>query len=174
MRVETVPGTVVLGSALLAVLAGCGFGDDASDEPDPSSVAAGPAPFFGECGSVTDQEVRDSLVVPVLTAVTRNSVGCEWEAAGFTGPSVSFSWYRGSPIDRERSGSELIGRPADDIEIGGQPAFLASTDGYLCEVGVDFGPDFVHWSVTYGDRSPTADPCEVATDLAELSIERAE
>ncbi len=166
MRTRMLFGTVAV------FLAGCGSAEDAQSPSSPEQAPT--APFFGECGSVTDQEVRDAAVVPVFTAITRNSVGCEWEAAGFTGPSVSFSWYRGSPIERERSGSELIGRPADDIEVGGQPAFLAATDRYLCEVGVDFGQDFVHWSVTYGDQSPTADPCEVATDLAELTVERAE
>ena len=170
---------VFVAAALAALVAGCGSAEHSqSSSSEPSSSQgqgqALAAPFFGECGSVTDEEVRDAAVVPVFTSITRNSVGCEWEAAGFSGPSVSFSWYRGSPIDRERSGSELIGRPSDDIEVAGQPGFLAATDGYLCEVGVGFGEDFVHWSVTYGNQSPTADPCEVATDLAELTVERAQ
>lgn len=167
--------TVVLGVALAALLVGCGSGDDASSARQSTSVDPGASgPFFGQCGSVNDEEVVRAFNVPAFTMITRNSVGCEWEVAGFTGPSVSFSWYRGSPIDRERSGSELIGRPADDIEIDGHPGFSAATENYLCEVGVQFGKDFVHWSVTYGDQVPTADVCGVAEQLAELTVERAQ
>lgn len=172
--------TVFLGVAVVVMVAGCSAGgaDDTGGSTSPQESTSAdpgePGPFFGQCGSVTDEEVADAFAAGPFTMVTRNSVGCEWEVSGFTGPSVSFSWYRGSPIDRERSGSELIGRPADDVEIDGHPGFSAATDAYLCEVGVRFGKDFVHWSVTYGDRPPTADPCDVATRLAELAVERAQ
>ncbi|MGA9871833.1 MAG: DUF3558 domain-containing protein [Rhodococcus sp. (in: high G+C Gram-positive bacteria)] len=175
MRTTRLVGAALLsGVTLFGLLTACGSGENAGQQDADSSAAAAAGPFFGQCGSVDDEEVRTKFAVPTFTMVTRNSVGCEWEVSGFTGPSVSFSWYRGSPIDRERSGSELIGRPAEDIEIDGHPGFSASTDGYLCEVGVEFGKDFVHWSVTYGDRAPTADPCDVAHGLAELTVERAQ
>lgn len=178
-------GAVGAGLATVVLLAGCG-GERAPNEPDqaPSSSAEVDAgeggPFFGECGSVTDEEVRERLAIPAFDIVTRDSVGCVWEVAGQWNPSVTFSWYRGSPIARERAGSELIGRPAEDIEIAGRPGFQGI--GYnaqtgapvLCEIGIDFGADFQHWSVTYGQWPPTADPCEVARELAELSIERAQ
>ncbi|MDJ0358813.1 DUF3558 domain-containing protein [Rhodococcus sp. H29-C3] len=170
-------GRVAIGLAVCGILlAACGTGDDAApSSQDSAEASAGePGPFFGQCGSVADEEVRGAFVVTAFTMITRNSVGCEWEVAGFSGPSVSFSWYRGSPIDRERSGSELIGRPAEDIEIDGNPGFSAATEGYLCEVGVQFGKDFVHWSVSYGDLRPSADPCGVAEQLASLTVERAQ
>lgn len=167
--------TVMIGMALATVLVGCSSGDDAASQQQSTTAdSAASGPFFGQCGSVDDEEVVRAFAVPAFTMITRNSVGCEWEVAGFSGPSVSFSWYRGSPIDRERSGSELIGRPAEDIEIDGHPGFSAATDDYLCEVGVQFGKDFMHWSVTYGDRPPTGDPCGVAKQLAELTVERAQ
>ncbi|SNT51605.1 DUF3558 domain-containing protein [Rhodococcoides kyotonense] len=168
--------TAVFGVVLAALVAGCaGSGDSTDSAPTTTTVDPGASgPFFGLCGSVTDEEVQQAFVVSAFTMITRNSVGCEWEVAGFTGPSVSFSWYRGSPIDRERSGSELIGRPAEDIEVDGHEGFAAATDNYLCEVGVRYGKDFMHWSVTYGDQVPTADPCDVATQLAELTAERAQ
>lgn len=167
--------TVLLGVVLVTLLAGCGSSDPAQDQATstPADVG-GSGPFFGQCGSVNDEEVVSAFAVPAFTMITRNSIGCEWEVAGSTGPSVSFSWYRGSPIERERSGSELIGRPADDIEIDGHPGFSAATDNYLCEVGVQFGKDFMHWSVTYGDQIPAADPCAVAEQLAGLTVERAQ
>ncbi len=167
--------TVLLGVVLAAVLVGCGSGDGAQDQPGVDAADPGATgPFFGQCGSVTDDEVVAKVGIPGLTTVTRNSIGCVWESTGIYGPSVSFSWYRGSPIDRERSGSELIGRPAEDIEIDGHEGFAAATDNSLCEVGIGFGKDFMHWSITYGDQVPTADPCEVAKDLAALTVDRAQ
>ncbi|CAM2834677.1 DUF3558 domain-containing protein [Prescottella defluvii] len=165
---------VLAGAAVL--VAGCGAADG-SDESVGSTVSTVRAtgPFFGECGSVTDEEVAEAFGVPGFGTVVRNSVGCEWQVsqdAGQGGPHVSFSWYRGSPIGRERAGSELIGRPAADIEIAGNPGFEASVSSRLCELGVEFGDGFVHWSVAYVGSVPTADPCVAARELAELTVAR--
>lgn len=158
----------------------CGSDDapPAGDDAPAAGAAAEPGPFFGVCGGLTDDEVLAAFGVPAFAVVTRNSVGCEWEVTGPTGPSVSFSWYRGSPIGRERMGSEMIGRPAADIEIDGQPGFTAQAlnalgQPILCENALQYGSDFVHFSVTYADSPPTADPCVVATSLLELVAERA-
>jgi hypothetical protein len=51
---------------------------------------------------------------------------------------------------------------------------VASLTSRLCELGVQFGDDFVHWSIAYADAVPAADPCRVARQLAELTVERAE
>lgn len=164
--------------ALALVVSGCG-NDDPVDAGQASETKTAPkpavaGPFFGECGSVTDDEVTKAFAVPALPVIWRNSVGCVWEASGVLGPSVSFSWYRGSPIGRESAGSDLIGRPPEKIEVQGHPGFRGTSgDSSLCEIGVQFGDDFIHWSVTYNLVPPTADPCKVATDLAELSVSRA-
>ncbi|MCQ4121316.1 DUF3558 domain-containing protein [Rhodococcus tibetensis] len=167
---------VLAAVGVVAALAGCGGGDGSGTDtaaPPSTGQITDPGPFFGQCGSVTDDEVSKAFGMPSFTGVTRNSVGCEWETAGIGGPSVTFSWYRGSPIGRERAGSELIGRPATDIDVRGHPGFIASSEGILCELGVEFGGDFIHWSVMYADVQPAADPCKVARDLAELSVSRA-
>lgn len=165
-------------AAALAVSA-CGSTEDESTTRATTTVPAvtEPGPFFGECGSVTDAEAADAFGLGEFGTVTRNSVGCEWEIY-VGGPSVSFSWFRGSPIGRERAGSDLIGRLAIDVEVGGNPGFMGSAqdgDGrtILCEIGVDFGGNFIHWSVSYALFTPVADPCEVARTLAEASVERA-
>ena len=169
--------SAVAALAIAVTVAGCGGGDDASSDapadggPAPKKVST-EGPFFGLCGSVTDDEVKQAFNVPQLPVVTRNSVGCVWEASGSFGPSVSFSWYRGSPIGRESAGSGLIGRPPDTIEIDGHPGFKGSAGEQLCEIGVQFGDSFMHWSVTYADFPPTADACEVAKKLAELTVSR--
>lgn len=178
---------IILAVAVLTIAAGCGDSSDDGSAGSDESSAQGPGPFFGECGSVTDDEVAGALGVPAFGTVTRDSAGCQWEVAapgvapadrGVT-PAVSFSWYRGSPIARERAGSDLFGRPSEDLEIDGHPGFRGYATGEsgvteLCEIGIEFGDDFQHWSVTYGWAQPTADPCAVATELAQLSIGRAQ
>ncbi|WP_206486723.1 DUF3558 domain-containing protein [Rhodococcus sp. KRD162] len=162
-------------TAVAALVAGCGGeGDTASSSAatDTTTTAAyEPGPFFGECGSISDAEVQSAFGVGPFGQITRNSVGCQWETVGFSGPRISFSWYRGSPIGRERAGSELIGRPAKDIAIDGNPGFEAE-QGPLCEIGVQFGDDFIHWSITYSDSPVVRPPCEVANELAKLTVER--
>ncbi len=162
--------------AVALLLAGCG--SDGSGDAEPTQGPPGQSkpstagPFFGECGSVTDDEVLKAVALPQLPVVTRNSVGCVWETGGIFGPSVSFSWYRGSPIGREAAGSGLIGRPPQKIEIDGHPGFEGSSGAELCEIGVQYGDDFFHWSVTYADTPPTADVCGVAKGLAQLTASR--
>ncbi|MBY6368522.1 DUF3558 domain-containing protein [Rhodococcoides corynebacterioides] len=173
------PGRWAAGLATAAALTACGGTSDPAAGPTTTTADARSGPFFGVCGQVTDDEVRQALAVPAFATVTRNSVGCEWEVSGPTGPSVSFSWYRGSPIGRERAGSELIGRPAADIEIAGQSGFEALYQDalgqpVLCESALQYGADFVHLSVTYADTTPTADPCVVARQLLETIAERAQ
>ncbi|MFI8566753.1 DUF3558 domain-containing protein [Rhodococcus sp. NPDC078407] len=162
-------------AAVAALVAGCGGADsDAADSATEATTTTGayePGPFFGECGSITDAEVQSAFGAGPFGQITRNSVGCQWETVGFSGPGVSFSWYRGSPIGRERAGSELIGRPAEDIEIDGNPGFQAETET-LCEIGVQFGDDFFHWSITYSDQPAARPPCDVADELATLTVER--
>jgi len=175
------PATMLAAVAALGFAAtGCGSGDDAPPAADasPAQQVTEPGPFFGECSSVTDDEVAAAFGLGAFATVTRNSVGCEWETV-VGGPSVTFSWYRGSPIGRERAGSDLIGRPAEDVEIGGHEGFMGSAQNelgqtVLCEIGLQYGGDFIHWSVTYADFTPAADACVVARRLAELSAERAE
>ena len=171
MSVLATAGLVGLGAVA------CGGSDDAG-QPVASTTPSvtEPGPLFGECGSVSDDEVAAAFGLGTFATITRNSVGCEWESF-VGGPSVSFSWYRGSPIGRERAGSDLIGRPAADVEIGGRTGFVGSSQNdlgqtVLCEIGVDFGGDFIHWSVSYSNFTPAADACEVARNLATASVER--
>ncbi|MDV8021936.1 DUF3558 domain-containing protein [Rhodococcus sp. IEGM 1330] len=161
-------------SATAVLIAGCGGAEEDAAAPEdtaPTTAAYEPGPFFGECGSITDAEVQSAFGAGPFAQITRNSVGCQWETTGFGGPGVSFSWYRGSPIGRERAGSELIGRPAKDIEIDGNPGFEAEM-GALCEIGVQFGDDFFHWSITYSFEPAARPPCDVGNELATLAVER--
>ena len=60
-------------------------------------------PLFAECGGVSDQVMGQLTEIPGLVNTARNSAGCQWLAGGgVLGPHFSFSWFRGSPIGRER------------------------------------------------------------------------
>ncbi|WP_157108674.1 DUF3558 domain-containing protein [Aldersonia kunmingensis] len=172
MRSKLAIGAVIACGLLLTGCGGDGDGDDSDGPATTGPVISAPGPFFGECGSVTDEEVEAAFAIPDLPVVTRDSVGCVWETGDVLGPSVSFSWYRGSPIGREAAGSGLIGRPPEKIEIAGHEGFRGSIADELCEIGVQYGDSFFHWSVSYSDTPATADPCAVAGDLANLTAER--
>ncbi|MFE5704056.1 DUF3558 domain-containing protein [Rhodococcus sp. ACS1] len=160
--------------AATVVLAGCGSGGGSDTDPasaPTTSVAVQPGPFVGECGSLTDAEVYERARIAGLTPVSRNGIKCRWEADGGE-RYVMFTWYRGSPIDRERSVAKGIGHEVHDLEIAGHRGFSSQNVGF-CEVALGTGSDFVHWLVRYGTGSAPSDPCEAPTALGRLTLEKA-
>lgn len=143
---------------------------------EPSSAQHGPT--FPQCGGISDQEIAELTRVSGLVNTAQNSVGCQWLAGGgIMGPHFSFSWYRGSPIGRERKTEELTRTSVEDITIDGHDGFIAvgtvpMLGDSLCEIGIQFDDDFIEWSISF-DREPFPDPCEVATELTSRSIANA-
>ncbi|MBV8930048.1 MAG: DUF3558 domain-containing protein [Mycobacteriaceae bacterium] len=175
------PPAPAIGAALLTlIVAGCsggssGHGPNPSVPSTPSPANATHGPFFPECGGVTDQTVAQLTRVTGLVNTARNSVGCQWlVGGGILGPHFSFTWYRGSPIGRERKTEELSRASVDDVNIEGHNGFIAvGTDpqlgNSLCEVGIDFHDDFIEWSISFNDK-PFPDPCDIAKELSRQSI----
>jgi len=89
-----------------------------------------------------------------LVTTARNSVGCQWLVGGsILGPHFSFTWYRGSPIGRERKTEELSRTSVEDITIDGHDGWIAigedpTVGANLCEIGIQFQDDFIEWSVS--------------------------
>lgn len=163
---------------LLAACSGGSPGPQPSAPPSRSTSAqpnASHGPFFPECGGVSDQTLSQLTGVPGLVVTARNPTGCQWlVGGGITGPWFSFSWYRGSPIGRERKSEELTRTSVDDITIAGHNGFIAkSIDARLgerlCDVGIQYQDDFFEWSVRF-TRKPFPSPCDVAVELARQSI----
>ncbi len=164
----------------MSAVAACS--DSGSSGPGPSGPS-GPAPsadakhgpMFPECGGVSDQTVQQLTQVSGLVNTAKNSVGCQWLVnGGIVGPSFSFTWFRGSPIGRERKTEELSRTRVDDINIDGHSGFVAvGTDptlgDNLCEVGIQFDDDFIEWSVSFAQQG-FPPPCDVAKQLATQSI----
>jgi hypothetical protein len=163
---------------LIPAVAGCsGSGDN-----KPGATTAAPAsgegrhgPMFPQCGGINDQTVTDLTKVTGLKNTARNSVGCQWLAGGgILGPHFSFSWYRGSPIGRERKTEELSRASVEDINIDGHSGFIAignepNLGDSLCEVGIQFQDDFIEWSVSFSQK-PFPPPCDIAKELTRQSI----
>lgn len=132
-------------------------------------------PMFAECGGISDQTMAEQTRITGLVKTAVNSVGCQWLAGGgILGPHFSFSWFRGSPIGRERKTEELSRTSVEDITIEGHPGFIAiGTDPMLgdnlCEIGIQFNDDFIEWSVSFVEK-PFPPACEVATELTRMSI----
>jgi Protein of unknown function (DUF3558) len=177
-----VSATLVVATAIAATTIG--------REPNHSGTAAGPVPtgtspqpsayqgpFFPDCGGISDQTVGQLTRVSGLVNTARNSVGCQWLAGGgILGPHFSFTWYRGTPIGRERKTEELSRASVDDLTIDGHNGFIATgTDPALgnntCEVGIESSSsdDFVEWSISFAQKT-FPDPCQIAKDVSRQSI----
>jgi len=179
------PGRKLAALALALVAAVPALGACSTDNPNqpqptqspaaPPTVNAKHGPFFPECGGISDQTVAEQTRVTGLVNTAKNSVGCQWLAGGgILGPHFSFTWFRGSPIGRERKTEELSRTSVEDINIEGHSGFIAiGTDptlgDNLCEIGIQFNDDFIEWSVSFAEKSfPPA--CDVAKELTRQSI----
>ena len=162
------------------VFAACSGSGDSAGPASPSASPSAPAaakhgPFFPQCGGISDQTVADLTQVQGLVNTAANSSGCQWLQGGsILGPHFSFTWFRGSPIGRERKTEELTRASVEDINIEGHDGFIATGDDpllgtNLCEIGIGFDDDFIEWSISYSEK-PFPDACEVAKELARQSI----
>ena len=180
-RARSARTLAVLAAAVVPVFAACSTDESPSpDVPQTGAPIAGPAkhgPFFPQCGGVTDETVTELTEVQGLVNTAINSSGCQWLQGGsILGPHFSFTWFRGSPIGRERKTEELSRTKVEDINIEGQGGFIAlgsdilnPDDINLCEIGIQFDDDFIEWSVSFNQK-PYPDPCEVAKELTRQSI----
>jgi hypothetical protein len=166
-------------AAMIPVFAACSDSSGSSSPSAPSSPGpsqnASHGPMFSECGGVTDQTIAEQTRITGLVNTARNSVGCQWlQGGGILGPHFSFTWYRGSPIGRERKTEELSRASVEDINIEGHSGFIAvgedkTIGNNLCEVGIQFQDDFIEWSISFSEE-PFPDPCDVAKELTRQSI----
>jgi hypothetical protein len=169
----------VAAAAMIPVFAACSDSSGSNSPSVPQSPGPTPnsthGPMFPECGGVTDQTIAEQTRVTGLVNTARNSVGCQWlQGGGILGPHFSFTWYRGSPIGRERKTEELSRASVEDINIEGHSGFIAlgedpTIGNNLCEVGIQFQDDFIEWSISFSEE-PYPDPCDVAKELTRQSI----
>jgi hypothetical protein len=177
---RNVAALALAAATLIPAVAACSHsGSDQSQSTASTAPASGQGqhgPFFPQCGGISDETVTKLTEVTGLVNTAKNSVGCQWLAGGgILGPHFSFSWYRGSPIGRERKTEELSRSSVEDVNIDGHSGFVAvgndpTLGDSLCEVGIQFSTDFIEWSVNFSQK-PFPDACNVAKELARQSIE---
>ncbi|OBK11006.1 DUF3558 domain-containing protein [Mycobacterium asiaticum] len=164
--------------ALLPLLTACpGGSHQPANLSSPASTTTKQAmhgPLFPDCGGVTDQTIAQLTGVAGLVVTAHNSLGCQWLVNGrIDGPWFSFSWFRGSPIGRERKNEDLSRSSVNDITIDGHTGYIAvATDRLgtrLCDIGIQYQDDFFEWSIQFV-RKPFPDPCEIATELSRRTI----
>ena len=173
----------VAAAALIPVLASCSDSEPQgpavpSTEAPQQNISHGP--FFPECGGISDETISQLTEQPGLVNTAKTSVGCQWLSGGsILGPHFSFSWFRGSPIGRERKTMELSRTSVEDLNIEGHDGFIGINEDpdpkigvNLCEVGIGFGDDFIEWSISFSQK-PFPDPCDIAKELARQSIANA-
>ncbi len=165
----------VLALAAVAANLAAGCGDSATRQSSAPARAGRQGPSFPQCGGVSDRTVAELTRLSGLVNTAQNSVGCQWLMHGsIRGPYFSFSWYRSSPIGRERKTVEVNHPTVEDISLSGHNGFIAvgsepALGDNLCEVGLQFGDDFIEWTA-YFDHKPFPDPCEVAKELTRQSV----
>lgn len=174
--------SLAIGAATVALVAACSTNSSGPDNPQtsasPTRQDAKHGPLFPECGGISDQTVTQLTEMVGLVNTARNSAGCQWlQNGGIMGPHFSFTWYRGSPIGRERKTEELSRTSVEDINIEGRNGFIAvQTDptlgDSLCEIGIQFDDDFIEWSISYNEK-PFPAPCDVAKELTRQTIRNA-
>ncbi|OBJ24523.1 DUF3558 domain-containing protein [Mycobacterium sp. 1245801.1] len=181
MRRSTRALALVASAVTILIPAAAACSDSGGNKPGatssstPQNGQGSHGAMFPQCGGISDQTVAELTKVTGLINTARNSVGCQWLAGGgILGPHFSFSWYRGSPIGRERKTEELSRASVDDININGHSGFIAignepNLGDSLCEVGIQFQDDFIEWSISFSQK-PFPPPCDIAKELARQSI----
>ena len=178
MRLKLAALTALVATVIPAVAACRGSDPAEPNGPGPGEQHAASGqhgPMFPQCGGISDDTVTQLTQVAGLVGTARNSVGCQWLlGGGIMGPHFSFSWYRGSPIGRERKTEELTRPRVEDITIEGHSGFIAigtsaSMDDSLCEIAIQFSDDFFEWSISFAQK-PYPDPCDVARELSRQTI----
>ncbi|GAA5100690.1 DUF3558 domain-containing protein [Nocardia iowensis] len=173
MRIGALVGCAAVLSLMLTSCGSGGDSDDTSTPLRPPPKVATLGPFVGECGHVTDDEVRDIAGLGQISQALKNSVGCNWQSAGLGSPSVTFASYRGSPIDREKAWVSTQGRNPQPINVGGRTGWQAlEPNGQVCDLAVQLDDDFFEWSMSFGIFGGDGNPCDRMRKLAELTVQR--
>ncbi|ORA63421.1 DUF3558 family protein [Mycobacteroides franklinii] len=157
--------------------AGCSGGHGELDGHDASSshdVRVGPG--YSECGSLTTPDVAAVLHRADLKLIAKTPAGCTWSPNGYWGalPNVTLSWYRGSPIGREREGEERTRDEVRDFSAGGKNGFISSTYG-MCVTALEYGDDqFFELAVTLlgAGHGTSSAACHCAMKLSSQVAEK--
>lgn len=164
---------IALTATVVGLLVGCSSSDDGGETAATQTPKAGTGPQFARCGGLTTDDVVTMSSMPGLQLVIDNTSTCEWRAGAQRNGSVSFNWYRGSPIGRERGTEQLQRDRSQDYSVAGRPGFIAHSTG-ICETGIAWDADFIEISLASprdADSAPTI-PVDRLCDSAKRITEK--
>ncbi|MGQ4619778.1 DUF3558 family protein [Nocardia sp. R7R-8] len=167
MRIQSWIG---IGMTVLAAttLPGCSRAGSVTAAPASTAQTQSEPMFVGQCGSAGDAEITDISGLGRMRLMSTDPLLCRWEADS-AGSSITFKWFRGSPINEYRTDNQGGNATRTTIDVDGHAGF-AWLGARSCEVAVSSGAgDFIAWTVESTAR-PAADECTAATKLATTSL----
>ncbi|MGB3370477.1 MAG: DUF3558 domain-containing protein [Rhodococcus sp. (in: high G+C Gram-positive bacteria)] len=159
-------------AAALTLIAGC----STTVEGTPIAQGAGDSntefdKLLQECVAVPDDKIAETVQADVVDQYFFGAV-CMWTGSSPSGIiDVTFAWYENNSLGRERSLAEELDYSVEPVTVSGTSAFLSRRPGDPGSCGITATySGTVTWWVQY--RGGTIDPCEAATRLAELTLQR--
>lgn len=159
--------------AFAGAIAGCGSSIEGSPRPEGSFTGDTEkfTALLEECNAVTDEQIAEAVGAD---AIERGFFGaiCRWDALGTNGPvKVTFNWFETGSLDTERKTGEELGYAVESATIQGRKAVVMRPPADPGACGVTVGSPsagVVGWWVQF--QPGTADPCQAASTLADLTL----
>ncbi len=142
--------------------------------PVAASGSEGSAEFdklLQECVAVPNEQIAATIRADAVEQYFYGAV-CMWTGSGPTGTSdVTFAWFENNSLERERALAEELNYSIEPVTVSGASAFVSRRPGDAASCGVTASySGTITWWVQYRDGA--VDPCEGATRLAELTMQR--
>lgn len=124
-----------------------------------------------ECVAVPDDKIAETVQADIVDQYFFGAV-CMWSGSGPAGLiDVTFAWYEDNSLGRERTLAEDLDYSVEPVTVSGAGAFLSRRPGDPASCGITAAySGTITWWVQY--RSGSVDPCQRATKLAELTLQR--
>lgn len=124
-----------------------------------------------ECEAVPNEKIAETVGGESIDQYFYGAV-CMWTVAGPSGAvDVTFGWFETNTLQREKAIAEQIGYAVESTTIAGTSAFVARRPGESATCGVTAAySGVVTWWVQ--QLSGAGDPCDAASKLAELALQR--
>lgn len=163
---------ISLTAAALLLLTGCAT----TVTGTPVAQGAGEAntefdKLLQECIAVPDDKIAETVQADVVDQYFFGAV-CMWTGSGPSGiVDVTFAWYENNSLGRERTVAEELNYSVEPVTVAGTSAFLSHRPGDPASCGITASySGTITWWVQY--RGGAVDPCQGATRLAELTLQR--
>lgn len=159
-------------AAAMLLLGGCS--STVAGTPVAVGAGSGNSEFdklLQECVAVPDDKIAETVRSDYVAQYFFGAV-CMWTGEGPSGTvDVTFAWFENNSLGRERELADRLEYAIEPVTVSGTDAFLSRRPGDSTSCGITAAySGTITWWVQY--RGGTVDPCESATRLAELTLQR--